>query len=745
MKGDDGAAVNVWGELETLWEIVSDLPPDEREALLASRAVEGELRAELNSLLSRASAAEAFFDRLAAVVPEASHAAAFEGLPGDAAAVVQEDGSGSVDSDPLVGMTLGRYQIIERLGQGGMGVVYRALDLQLRRTVALKLLRARASNDARAKERLLAEARAAAALDHPNICTIYEIGETPEMGAFIAMGFYPGRTLAQALERGPLSLTTALDYVTQIARGLGAAHERGIIHRDVKPANVIVTADGVVKLLDFGIARMTDVDVSRDGVMPGTIAYMSPEQVTSRPLDQRTDLWSLGVVLYEMLAGERPFRGESAGAVLYAILEQPPPLVSTLRRDVPARIDAVVARLLARDPAHRYGSAEEVIAAVSSNRDEDGSPARPATASSKLHRPHRPWTRRIPYGVATLAVGAAIVSWPIVAKLARGNDQRTALASKEAVSPERTAAMDLYAQARREVLFRTDSGRRYARDLFQQAIAADSTFAAAHAGLALIALTPGDHSNRSIASAEASARTAVRLDSMSPEAHAALGRVLFSYYRLAEAEKHLKRAVELDGPQTDLREFLIWLYAFMDRRGEVLEQATLFERNKPGGAIAIAELARGLLVNGRCDEALAQLDRLKHLRPPPARAGNYAAQCYATRKQWPQAIDAMSRVAQTNEQANAYLGFMLARGGHTDSARVIRDRLLAQVSRGDGNAYGLAVVYAGLGDFDSAFEWFEKSYEDRSLRPDIMGPIFEDVRRDPRFEKLRAKLGIPNR
>jgi tetratricopeptide (TPR) repeat protein len=232
---------------------------------------------------------------------------------------------------------------------------------------------------------------------------------------------------------------------------------------------------------------------------------------------------------------------------------------------------------------------------------------------------------------------------------------------------------------------------------------------------------------------------------MLPEAHAALGRVLLFNYRFAEAEDHLKRAVELAGPQSDLREFLVWLYIFMDRPSDVLEQGTLFERNKPGGAIAIADLARGLLVNGRCDEALAQLDRLKQLRPPPARAGNIAAQCFATRKQWPQAIDAISRVAQTNEQATAYLGFMLARGGQTDSARVIRDRLLARMRRGEGTAYGLAVVYAGLGDFDSAFEWLDRAFVDRSLRPDIMEPLFEDLRRDPRFERIRERLGISRR
>ena len=323
-----------WSRLEALWEIARELPADQREALLSAQAVDGSLREELESLLAHASAAETFFDRFRTVVPEAS----------------RPDAPAPPNADPMVGATVGHYQIVARLGEGGMGIVYRALDLRLRRTVALKLLRTRTPGKLRAKERMLVEARAAAALDHANICTVYEVGETNEGSTFIAMAFYPGATLDQVMQRGPLSPPNALDYAAQIARGLAAAHDRGIIHRDVKPANIIVTDDGVVKLLDFGIARMPDVNVSHEDMTPGTLAYMSPEQVTSRRVDQRTDLWSLGVVLYEMCTGVRPFGGDNSGAILYAILNDAPTPVTTLRPELPPLIASIVERLLEKDP-----------------------------------------------------------------------------------------------------------------------------------------------------------------------------------------------------------------------------------------------------------------------------------------------------------------------------------------------------------------------------------------------------------
>ena len=759
-----------WGKLEVAWEAVRELAPEERDAALASQALDGAVRDELQSLLHHASAAEAFFERLSAVVPRSSDAMPDEDLDPDG--LVETAGGPDASAgatDPLIGTTLGHYEIVGRLGQGGMGIVYRATDLRLRRTVALKLLRPRAADDLRAKDRLLVEARAAAALDHSNICTIYEVGETAERSAFIAMAFYPGETLEQILRRGPLPLATSLDYTTQIARGLGAAHDLGIIHRDVKPANVIVTSDGVVKLLDFGIARIPDVEISREGVTPGTIAYMSPEQVASRPLDQRTDLWSLGVVLYEMCTGERPFRGDSAGAVLYAILDQSPTPASTIRGEVPTDIDSIIARLLAKAPERRYGNAEELISdlsGVSEKRQPEARDTRPgANVITRASEPdqddatatlepssgprRRPVRRAAWFGALALSAAA---SWPVVVKLTQSDKARpaaTALSTATpanraqdlALSARRLAAKDLHEQGMQEVLFRTDSGRRRSSDFFRQAITADSTYAPAHASLALMRIAPGEHHRATVEEAEQSARTAIRLDSLHPLGHAALGRVLMFNYRFAEAETHLKRAVGID-PKTPLREFLISLYLVTDRPRDMLAEAEEFVANDPTSSTAIAELANGYLMNGRCSEALAQLDRLGHMRPPPARAGNIAAQCHAVREEWPQAIAAMRRVAETNEQARGYLGFMLARGGERESARAIRDTLLARHQRGVGTAWGLVVIHAGLGDLDAAFRWLESSYEDRSLRGDIMGPLFADLQRDPRFELLRRRLGI---
>ncbi|HEY9225474.1 MAG TPA: serine/threonine-protein kinase, partial [Gemmatimonadaceae bacterium] len=375
-----------WERLAALWETASALPPDQRDEMLRSHAIDGALRDELESLLARASVAEAFFDRLHAVVSDTAHMAAASGRQ-----------PAQLGADPLLESTVGHYRIDARLGQGGMGIVYRATDLRLRRTVALKLLRTQSPDDPRAKERLLAEARAAAALDNANICTIYEVGETAEQVPFIAMAFYSGETLEQVLHRGPLPIATAIDYATQIARGLGAAHQRGIIHRDIKPANVVVTADGVLKLLDFGIARNVDVGASHDGVTPGTIAYMSPEQVTSRAIDPRSDLWSLGIVLYEMCTGARPFGGEHAGAILYAILHESPPPANTLRPEIPGRVASIIERLLAKDPAQRHNDAEELISDLTS-------PTRADVRTPRTRRPRRAlWLAAAVLGVGALA------------------------------------------------------------------------------------------------------------------------------------------------------------------------------------------------------------------------------------------------------------------------------------------------------------------------------------------------------
>ncbi|HSG41132.1 MAG TPA: serine/threonine-protein kinase, partial [Thermoanaerobaculia bacterium] len=255
----------------------------------------------------------------------------------------------------LVGRTLAHYRILEHVGGGGMGVVYKAEDLRLSRTVALKFLPPDLTRDPESKARFLQEARAASVLDHPNICTIHEVGETEDGRLYISMPCYDGETLRRRIQRGPLAIDEATDIAQQIARGLAKAHRGGIVHRDIKPANLMVTSDGVVKILDFGLAKLAgSIIITRAGSSVGTPAYMSPEQARGDDVDHRTDLWSLGVVLYEMVAGRRPFRGEHDQAVLYAILNERPKPLTQVRPDAPSELERIVDGLLAKDPAERY-------------------------------------------------------------------------------------------------------------------------------------------------------------------------------------------------------------------------------------------------------------------------------------------------------------------------------------------------------------------------------------------------------
>jgi serine/threonine protein kinase/Tfp pilus assembly protein PilF len=272
----------------------------------------------------------------------------------------------------MIGQTVSHYQIIEKLGGGGMGVVYKAEDTKLKRTVALKFLPPDLTRDEEAKTRFVHEAQAASALQHNNICNVHDIDESPDGQMFIVMDCYEGGTLKQKIEQGSLKIDDALNIAVQVARGLTAAHQHGIVHRDIKPANIMMTPGGEAKIVDFGLAKLSGGTLlTRAGSTVGTAAYMSPEQARGDPVDQRTDIWSLGVVLYEMLTKRNPFAGEYDEAAMYRILNEDPEFVTKIRPEVPTRLDHIVGRAIAKDPARRYQTVEELRADLESLSNED--------------------------------------------------------------------------------------------------------------------------------------------------------------------------------------------------------------------------------------------------------------------------------------------------------------------------------------------------------------------------------------
>ena len=261
----------------------------------------------------------------------------------------------------MIGKTILHYKITEKIGEGGMGMVYKAEDTRLKRTVALKFLPPEVMRDKEAKERFIREAQATSALDDPNICTIYEIEETEDGQTFIAMAYYDGKSLKEKVNQGPLPYEEAVNIALQISKGLAKAHRVGILHRDIKPANIMMTSDGVAKIVDFGLAKAFGVSTTRTMSTAGTVAYMAPEQIRGEALDQRTDIWAMGIMLYQMLTGKLPFRADNEQAVFYLILNKKHEPVKHAQSGVPLELESIINKCLEKNPSRRYQQTEELV------------------------------------------------------------------------------------------------------------------------------------------------------------------------------------------------------------------------------------------------------------------------------------------------------------------------------------------------------------------------------------------------
>ena len=333
---------NRWKKITRLFTQALRLEESERQAWLEQACGEDqELFEEVNSLL-RAHSSPGFLDQ------------SIEGLRAQAISQMKENQE--------KGKQIGPFILQKQIGAGGMGVVWHARDTHLERDVAIKFPPPAWSLNNQTKQRFLHEARAAASLDHPNVCTIYESGETEDGTLYLAMAYYEGKTLRQHLtEKGALEADEVLDIAIQTARGLSAAHIQGLVHRDIKPANLMITPGGTVKILDFGIAKAGDAGLTITGQRPGTAAYMAPEHARGNDVNEKADLWSLGVVMYEMLTGQRPFKSEHESALVYSIVNDEPAPITGLQSNVPIELEEIIKKCLEKDTSGRYQHVDELI------------------------------------------------------------------------------------------------------------------------------------------------------------------------------------------------------------------------------------------------------------------------------------------------------------------------------------------------------------------------------------------------
>jgi len=678
----------------------------------------------------------------------------------------------------LLGKSLGHYRILSLLGRGGMGEVYKAKDMTLGRDVAIKVLPSGFSIDRDRLRLLEQEARAASALNHPNIITIHEFGR--EEGVhFIVSEFIEGETLRRRMAGDRMNAAEILEIAIQITGALNAAHEAGIIHRDIKPENVMLRPDGLVKVLDFGLAKlveprsfdtvMNENDTSDDasgattagdgtGVVMGTVSYMSPEQARRERLDARSDLFSLGVALYEMAAGHSPFARETFADTIASILELEPPPLAQLTSEVPEAMEQIIHKALSKDREERYQTARELLDDLKRLKSAAAtvapSPAKrkPLTGAIKQR-----WRAAAIALAALIAVVASAIYFNESGKAIESitvlpfvNNERERSAKRQKVNPEAHLA---YQQGRYQWNKRTGAGFRKAIEYFNEAIAKDPDYAQPYSGLAdCYALMEG-HSpilspNEAYPKAKEAAMKALQIDSQSAEAHASLGRIKMNYdWDWPGAEKEFRLAIQIDPNYPTAHQWYSVYLTYLGRHTDAIAEARQAYALDPVSLATSRELAGVYYRARRYDEAIAQCQKMLDLDPQAyVRLRDVLELVYEQLGRYDRAVAERLKALTFLGSAEKAAALRAAydRSGWKGYLQKTADSLIEPVMQGKVGSFSLAKVYARLGDKDRTFEWLEEAYAERSggiisIRSD---PAFDWLHADPRFQSLLSRIGL---
>jgi serine/threonine-protein kinase len=851
-----------WQHIKALLNAALELNPDERTGFLAEVCGSDEgLREELQGLLMQAEKAGSFLEQ-----------PAFEIM---AATLTNEQ------APSMLGRTLGRYQVISSLASGGMGEVYIAEDTQLGRKIALKILPARFKIDDERVRRFQQEARAASALNHPNIITIYEVGQI-DSHHFIVTEFIEGETLREHMAKTQLTISAALDVATQVASALATAHHAGIVHRDIKPENVMLREDGIAKLLDFGLVKLTEqrnvtsglpsLFETAPGMIMGTTHYMSPEQARGIPVDARTDIWSLGIVLFETVAGRVPFEGATASDVLASILEREPTPLSRYSPEVPTELAWIVKKALRKDREERYQTAKELLADlkslqrklefeqelgrsrdaqplsldsgrqprfVSAEGDHAGLPSHGqvsreaidslailplangtpdpgleylsdgitetiigslsqlaglrvmawSTVSRYKGKEIDPWKIGGELGVQAVMTGrllqpdnrlvikTELVSvtdgshlWgesyscepsdilEIEAEISRAISEKLLLRltteeRKQLTKryPDNVEAYHAYLRGRYFWNKRSEEGLKKGIEHFQRAIDEDPSYAAAYAGISdcytILTVRYGLAAAEGLPKAKAAAMKALAIDDTLAEGHTSLAHCVLHNREYDLAEREFKRALELNPNDANaynsyteylLATGLVEQAINVQKRAQELDPLSLNFSNNLGAEMYFAR---------RYDQAISQCQKTLEMDPNFFLAHYTIGQAYEQKGMYEEAISALKKAVELspdNIEVLAALGRTLAVAGRTAEARQIVERLESRTER-HAWQYDLALIYAGLGEDEQAFECLEQGYEwrDGMMIHLNVEPRFDSLRSDPRFQDLVLRMGLP--